>query len=67
MTKQLSRLARAVLAAALVSAAGLAPAAEQKVLKIGVPFVTAAHVCRYLVVILFSQTLFKLFRKHGLR
>ena len=38
-----------------------------KVLKIGVPFVTAAHVCRYLVVILFSQTLFKLFKKHGLR
>jgi membrane AbrB-like protein len=38
-----------------------------KVLKIGVPFVTAAHVCRYIVVILFSQFLFKLFRKHGIR
>ncbi|APV49516.1 hypothetical protein BWI17_07375 [Betaproteobacteria bacterium GR16-43] len=38
-----------------------------KVLKIGVPFVTAAHVCRYLVVILFSQWLFRFLRAKGLR
>jgi membrane AbrB-like protein len=37
-----------------------------KVLKIGVPFVTAAHVIRYLVVILFAQPLFRLYdRKSG--
>lgn len=34
-----------------------------KVLKIGVPFVTAAHVIRYLVVILLAQPLFRLFQK----
>ncbi len=34
-----------------------------QVLKIGVPFVTAAHVCRYVIVIVFAQPLFRLL--HG--
>lgn len=36
-----------------------------KVLKIGVPFVTAAHVIRYLVVILFTQPLYRLYARGG--
>jgi uncharacterized membrane protein AbrB (regulator of aidB expression) len=32
-----------------------------KVLRIGVPFVTAAHVIRYLIVILLAQPLYRLY------
>lgn len=52
------------LGATLLSAApgGIAEMSiTAKVLKIGVPFVTAAHVIRYLVVILFAQPLFRLY------
>ncbi len=38
-----------------------------KVLRIGVPFVTAAHVCRYLIVILFAQPFYHAFERRGAR
>jgi len=58
------------LGATLLSAApgGIAEMSiTAKVLKIGVPFVTAAHVIRYLVVILFAQPLFLLYQRAGNR
>jgi uncharacterized protein len=54
------------LGATLLSAApgGIAEMSiTAKVLKIGVPFVTAAHVIRYLVVILLAQPLFHLYNR----
>jgi membrane AbrB-like protein len=56
------------LGATLLSAApgGIAEMSiTAKVLKIGVPFVTAAHVIRYLIVILFAQPLFRLYQRTG--
>jgi len=62
----LSWVSGAYLGATLLSAApgGIAEMSiTAEVLKIGVPFVTAAHVIRYMVVILFTQPCYRLYAR----
>ena len=66
----IARLSGAYLGTSLLAAApgGIAEMAiTAKVLRIGVAFVTAAHIVRYLIVILFSVVAFRLLSRRRLR